>query len=277
MASAHTTRFLGQRLSGLLDVEGGGQALPCVWMLYGSPSSYILGKIRVVWHTRSGRVKAEKQGDALMPLLFSMGQHRALEAIQSELHDEEFLSRIWMTFTQWCLLRELVQCTHRCSNICGHTLEFECTAARRRSGTRRPNVCDVLERIGDTDLFEAQQGMKVLGTPLGHPSHVEAYLQKKVRDQQTFLERIPAVQDLQSAWSLLVHCASARANYLLRVVTANYARSHDDGMWSCFCRMMRIDNNQEEDIRSAAGMPLILGGLGLRNAVRLSRSAFWAS
>ena len=40
--------------------------------------------------------------------------------------------------------------------------------------------------------------------------------------------------------------------------------------------MMRIDNNQEEDIRSAAGMPLILGGLGLRR-VRLSRFAFWAS
>ena len=122
--------------------------------------------------------------------------------------------------------------------------------------------------------------MKVLGTPLGHPSCVEACLQKKVRDQQTFLERIPAVQDLQSSWSL-VHCASARSNCFLRVVTpesvANYARLHDDGMWRCFCRMMRIDPTQEEDIRSLAGMPLILGGLRLRSAVQLSRSAFWAS
>ena len=31
---------------------------------------------------------------------------------------------------------------------------------------------------------------------------------------------------------------------------------------------MRIDVVQEEHIRSAAGMPLVLGGLGLRSAVR---------
>ena len=31
------------------------------------------------------------------------------------------------------------------------------------------------------------------------------------------LERIPAVQDVQSAWLILLHCAAARANYLLRV------------------------------------------------------------
>ena len=38
--------------------------------------------------------------------------------------------------------------------------------------------------------------------------------------------------DLQSAWLILSHCASARANYLLRVVepqaVADYARTHDD-------------------------------------------------
>ena len=126
-----------------------------------------------------------------------------------------------MTFTQWCLLRELVQCAHRCSNICG--LEQRRQTQRVRCVERIARAADPDARVwrgsGDTDLLEAQEGMKVLGTPLGHPSYVEAYLQKKVTDQQTFLERIPAVQDSQSAWLLLVHCASARANYLLRVVT----------------------------------------------------------
>ena len=129
---------------------------------------------------------------------------------------------------------------------------------------------------GDTDLPEVQQGMKVLGTPLGHPSFVEAQL----TEQRTFLERIPEVEDLQSAWSLLVHSASMRANCLLRVVeqsVVNYAGAHDDGMWRCFCRILRIDVVQEEHFRSAAGMPLVLGGLRLRSAVWLSRSAFWAS
>ena len=34
---------------------------------------------------------------------------------------------------------------------------------------------------------------------------------------------------------------------------------------------------QEEHIRNATGMPLVLGGLGLRSAIRLNKSAFWAS
>ena len=204
-------------------------------------------------------------------------------------------SHFWTTSLRWRFLRESVQCMLPCKNIYGAFTVSECTQARRRCGTGK--VSDPMLAMcwnallwqqipmhgcggsGDTDLPEAQQGMKVLGTPLGHPSFVEAHLQKKLTEQRTCLERIPEEQDLQSAWSLLVHCASARANYLLQVVepqsVANFARSH--GMWRCLCRMTRIDVVQEEHIRSAPGMPLVLGSLGLRSAVRLSKSAFWAS
>ena len=47
-------------LSRLLDVEGGGQALPFVRMFYGSPSSHIWEDSCGV--ARSGRVKAENKG-----------------------------------------------------------------------------------------------------------------------------------------------------------------------------------------------------------------------
>ena len=73
-------------------------------------------------------------------------------------------------------------------------------------------------------LFD-KQGIRVLGTPLGHPQFVEAHLNKKIAVQEVLLERIPAVPDLQSSWSLLLHCASARANFLLRVVKPE-ARGH---------------------------------------------------
>ena len=77
-------------LSGLLNVEGGNQALPFVRMFYGSPSSYSWEDSCGVSHTiRQG--EGGEQGDALMPLLFALGQHRALVAIQSELQDGEFL------------------------------------------------------------------------------------------------------------------------------------------------------------------------------------------
>ena len=54
---------------------------------------------------------------------------------------------------------------------------------------------------------------------------------------QQFLDLLPAVPNLQSSWLLLVHCASARANYLLRTVCLDsvqgFAEAHDRGLWEC--------------------------------------------
>ena len=76
----------------------------------------------------------------------------------------------------------------------------------------------------------------------------------KVEEQRTLLARIPLVGDLQSAWLILLHCAAARANYLLRVVepqsVAAYARAHDEGIWSCLCTLLNISPLQDEIIRS---------------------------
>ena len=48
------------------------------------------------------------------------------------------------------------------------------------------------------------------------------------------LERTPAFQDVQSAWLILLHCAAARANYLLRVVrpalVKKFEENHDAGV-----------------------------------------------
>ena len=77
----------------------------------------------------------------------------------------------------------------------------------------------VLCRHGGADpTFLREQGIRVLGTPLGHPVFVQAQLEETTRRHQTLLERILAVQDVKSAWALLFHCAGSRANYLLRVV-----------------------------------------------------------
>ena len=65
---------------------------------YGSPSTYL-------WEDEEGGVheirqgEGGEQGDALMPALFSLGQHGALEAIQARLRPSErlmaFLDDIW--------------------------------------------------------------------------------------------------------------------------------------------------------------------------------------
>ena len=71
-------------------------------------------------------------------------------------------------------------------------------------------VCDVLERIvriEDTTvtvwkglgLSEEEEGIKVLGSPLGHPAFVTRLLERTSAKHQVLLDRTPLIQDVQSA------------------------------------------------------------------------------
>ena len=58
----------------------------------------------------------------------------------------------------------------------------------------------------------------------------------------------------------------------------SFARAHDAGVWQCLCAVLRIpDTSCEEVARLSASLPLALGGLGFRTAVRTSAAAHWAS
>ena len=74
-----------------------------------------------------------------------------------------------------------------------------------------------------SEVPSTKQGIKVLGTPLGHPDFVATHLEEMRRKHDVLLETIPTVPDVQSAWLLLLNCASARANSLLRVVRPEWA------------------------------------------------------
>ena len=65
-------------------------AVPFVSMFYGAASSYLWKDDGGTTHTI---VQGEggAQGDAMMPLLFSSGQHPALQRVQSQLCEGEFL------------------------------------------------------------------------------------------------------------------------------------------------------------------------------------------
>ena len=71
-------------MRGLLRVEGGSQALFFIRMFCGALSEHL-------WEDFSGIVRTipqgegGEQGDPLMPLLFAVGQHEALEAIRAYL------------------------------------------------------------------------------------------------------------------------------------------------------------------------------------------------
>ena len=149
----------------------------------------------------------------------------------------------------------------------------------------RPPACDHLERIAqltDPDaLPTTEQGVRILGTSVGHPDHVQAFLGKVLEEHHVLLSRIPMVEDVQSAWALLLHCAGGRANYMLRVVrpeaVQTFVEGHTNGLWSCLQNILGVTLDTDPTVRDIATMSLSQGGMGLRNAVRTSPAAFWAS
>ena len=119
----------------------------------------------------------------------------------------------------------------------------------------RPERCEVLERLAQQEDPEArvwtgsnvpleQQGIRILGTPLGHDEFVRAQLEMKSREHDVLLSRISSVEDLQSTRALLLHCASARANYPLIVIRPDLARQfaerHDERIWTCLCHHWEV-------------------------------------
>ena len=86
---------------------------------------------------------------------------------------------------------------------------------------------------GDPELLESKQELRVLGVSAGHPSQLEL----KADEHEELLRRIPAIQDVQAAWLLLLYCAVPRVNYWLRTVqpelTASFAERHDKDVWTC--------------------------------------------
>ena len=132
---------------------------------------------------------------------------------------------------------------------------------------------------GDLSLPADQQGIKVLGTPLGSPEYVQAMLERLSASHQRLVDRISHITNLQSAWLLLLFCAASRPNYILRVVhpqaTRAFAARHDVSMRRCMEILLDVSiTNHTWDIGS---LPLHMGGLGIRSAVRSRAAAFWSS
>ena len=157
----------------------------------------------------------------------------------------------------------------------------------------KPDICEVLDRVAQAADPEAkvwkgsevppnQQGLKILGAPFGHQECIAAQLERSFQKQETLIQRIPLVPDFQAAWLILLHCASARANYLLRVVdpaqVLQYTQMHDQRLWLCLCHLLGTAPDLcDAAARSTATLPLVLGGLGVRSAVRTRAAGFWAS
>ena len=237
-----------------------------------------------------------EQGDALMPALYSLGQHDALVAIQGRLAQDErlmaFLDDIYAVGDRpersgaaHTAIQEELR-THT-----GIEVHQGKTQLWNRAGVAAPagsaaltaaaQVADPSAIVwrGDPHLPPEEQGVKILGTPLGHPSCVRSQSAALTAKHEHLISNILQVQDLQCAWILLLYCASARANYALRVVhpklTDAFAAQHDASMRRALSQLLSVDpSSMYWDV---ASLPFTRGGMGLRSAALTSRAAYWSS
>ncbi len=224
-----------------------------------------------------------EQGDPLMPLLFSSGQHPALAAANASLQDGERL---------FAYLDDIYV-------ICSHVESWKCTVllwahARikihhgkiqlwNRGGSERPPGLqsspllrlehDAVVWKSDPEMPLSQNGLRVLGAPIGHPLYIV--------DHELLFQRIPAVEDLLAAWLLLLlFCGATRANFWLRVIQPDlslpFAQRHNDRVWGCLASLLHVPT-QLPHARTTALMPLSKGEVGFGHIVRARHAAHFPS
>ena len=261
-------------------VVGGSAVLPFVRLFYSSFSAYC-------WEDEDGEVHTIHQREG-------GDQHVASEAIQRGMSPDEKFWCSWTICTSFPSPREwdIAQCCT--TRVVGPLQDPESWGKMyvwNRAG-HKPEACNRLQRVAEvhdptvrvwrgSEVLFAEQGIKVLGTLVGD-EYVRSLLEKIQAKQQFLLNAIPTVPDVQSAWLLLLHCASARANYQFRVVRPelvnSFAESHDQGLWRCLCAIVGVPSETRDELtRATATLPLSLGGMGLRSVARTREAAYWAS
>ena len=265
---------------------------PYVRQFYGEPSTYLFydeaGAAHEIQQGEGG-----EQGDPLMPALYAVGQHRALLQVHSELQAGEnlfaYLDDIYLTCPPeraGALFASITAALRDAANVQVHLGK---TRAWNEAGEEPSSLLAILPAAsrsvawtGSWALPTHEQGVTVLGTPLGHRDFVAAALGRKQDDQALLFQRIPAVPHLQSAWLLLLLCALPRCNYLLRALppatTATYAAAHDKEVLRCLTQLLGVSWGDNVALpRGQAQLPLHFGGLGLRAATASCAAAHWAS
>ena len=261
------------------------RCLPFVRLFYTQPSTYVWQDNTNTPHLIT-QAEGGEQGDPLMPALFSLGQHAAIQAAHSQLQAGEslfaYLDDIYAIVEPDRVKPVYDLLAHHLYTHAHIQLNSGKTRVWNAAGVPPPN----LEPLGpdvwvaDPALPLDQQGLTVLGAPLGTAEYQQHFLRQTRTGPRTLLENIPCLDDLQASWLLLLYCASPGCNYLLRMLPPNtprqYAQEHDLAVLTCLTTLLDTANvsraltpplgRSGPHLRHRHSSPSILGFVGRHHA-----------
>ena len=228
-----------------------------------------------------------------MPLLFSLKQHRALQAVQAQLLPGEklfaYLDDVYVTTPTGvgAIYRLFERELWIHANIGVHGGKTRVW----NSGGHRPAACDELERISPA----VNGGNVCRGSQVPQPNRGSKFWGLRWATQTSWMRiwRGPLANIWcslrRSCLSLIcsLHGCSSPTALQPRPLTS-CACSHRPWFAGLLKIMMMVcgivsvncwmsSPNQRDIVRASATTPLILDGLGLKSAVRKSESAYWAN
>lgn len=193
---AYDTISRASMLQGLCNTPDANRCLPFVRLWYSSDSEY-------VWHDANGQhhsvTQAEggEQGDPMMPALFSLGQQPALQRVQAQLEPGEtlyaFLDDIYAVVQPHRVRPVYDLLAHHLATHAHIRLNQGKTRIWNRGGHEPANT-STLGRdtwVGNPALPPNQQGLTVLGAPIGTAAYIEEFLQNTVNQHQPLLDQLP--------------------------------------------------------------------------------------
>ena len=202
-----------------------------------------------------------EQGDPLMPLLFSLGLHKSLTSVSDRLLASErifaFMDDIYLVCHPERVeaVYEIVRQELRVhANIDIHSGK---TKIWNRSGVRPTGVDRLTEEAqvhdpdaivwrGDQDIPVSQQGMKVLGVPLGRDEYAARFLEKKSEHHDVLFEKDPVSSRRSSLLVVAVFFRRHPSKFLFaerepRSFTFVRHISHDTKVHHCLCQIVGVD------------------------------------
>ena len=158
-----------------------------------------------------------EEGDPLMPMLFALGLHPALRAAQGRMgvgerifacvDDVYVICRPERVVEIYKILEEEMLAHSEIRLHLGKTQVWNWAGIPpgTNSLTRSARVVkpDAVVWRGDASLPLEQQGVKILGVPVGQPEFVRHFVSLKSVEHETLFERIPQVGDTQAGWLFL--------------------------------------------------------------------------